>query len=98
MAEGPLHPMAAAMQWVSRVFAAALMMILPGLGGQWIDERWGTRFIGLAGFAVGLVVGVTYLIAATRQTTVARRRGTNQAMGGLEKVGDDRRSHSVDGD
>jgi hypothetical protein len=79
MAEGPMHPMAAAMQWVARIFATALMMFLPGLGGHWLDNRWGTRFLGLAGFVIGLIGGVAYLIAATRQADAARRRGTRQA-------------------
>jgi hypothetical protein len=79
MVEGPVHPMAAAMQWVARIFAAAFMMFLPGLGGQWLDKRWGTHFLGLVGFAVGLVGGVVYLISATRQADAARRRGTTQA-------------------
>jgi hypothetical protein len=71
--------MAAAMQWVARIFASALMMFLPGLGGQWLDRRWGTRFLGLVGFAIGLVGGVAYLIAATRQADAARRRDTTPA-------------------
>ncbi len=73
MAE-PVHPMAVAMQWVSRVFAASLMMVGPGLGGQWLDRRWGTSLLGPLGFGVGLVAGVVYLIAVTRQAEVARRR------------------------
>jgi hypothetical protein len=71
--------MAAAMHWVARIFAAALMMFLPGLGGQWLDQHWGTRFLGLVGFAVGLVGGVAYLIAATRQAGAAPRSGKSQA-------------------
>lgn len=66
-------PMAVAMQWVARVFAASLMMVLPGLGGQWLDDRWQTRFLGVVGFVMGLVGGVAYLIAVTRQADVARR-------------------------
>jgi hypothetical protein len=72
MAEGADHPMAIAMQWVARVFAATLMMIVPGLGGQWLDRRWGTRFLGLAGFVLGLIGGVAYLIAVTRAADAAR--------------------------
>jgi hypothetical protein len=79
MPDGPLHPMAAAMHWVARIFAAALMMFLPGLGGQWLDHQWGTRFLGLVGFAVGLVGGLAYLIAATRQTGAVPRSGKSQA-------------------
>lgn len=58
--------MAIALEWVSRITAAAAMMVLPGLGGQWLDDRWGTGFLGLLGFAVGLVMGVGYLLLITR--------------------------------
>jgi hypothetical protein len=66
--------MAAAMEWVARIFAAALMMCLPGFGGQWLDRLWGTSFIGLAGFAIGLVGGMMYLIAATKAIDARRKR------------------------
>ena len=79
MAEQPVSPMAAAMEWVARVFAAVLMMVLPGLGGQWLDKHWGTGFLGLAGFVVGLVGGVTYLIAVTRRADEARRSRTTRS-------------------
>ena len=68
--------MAAAMEWVARIFAAALMMVLPGLGGQWLDRLWGTGFIGLAGFALGLVGGMMYLIAATKAADAERKRAS----------------------
>lgn len=58
--------MALAMQWVARIFAVSLLMILPGLGGQWLDVRFGTGFLAIVGFALGLVCGMAYLIAATR--------------------------------
>jgi hypothetical protein len=74
MADGPDHPFAIAMQWVGRIFAAVLMMCLPGLGGQLLDRRWGTQFIGLTGFVLGLVIGVVYLIAITRAAEAERRR------------------------
>ena len=67
----PQAPMAAAMQWVSRIFAAAIMMVVPGLAGQWLDERLGTNFLVLLGFGGGLVGGMAYLIA---QTKVAEQR------------------------
>jgi hypothetical protein len=73
MAERPAHTMALAMEWVARIFAATMMMSLPGLGGQWLDARWGTRFIGVAGFVLGLASGMAYLIAATRAAEVKRK-------------------------
>lgn len=73
MARRPETPMAAAMQWVARITAAALMMFLPGLGGQWLDGRLETRFLTIVGFALGLVGGMAYLIAATRQADAERK-------------------------
>ena len=78
MATEPEHPMALAMQWVARVFAASAVMVLPGLGGNGLDGLWGTRFLGVAGFVLGLVGGVFYLIAVTRQAEVARRRDADE--------------------
>jgi hypothetical protein len=60
-------PIGAAMQWVGRIFAAGLMMVLPGLAGQWIDGKLGTSFIVLLGFIVGLSTSLYYLILVTRQ-------------------------------
>jgi hypothetical protein len=65
--------MALAMQWVARIFAAALMMFLPGVGGQWLDRQWGTSFIGPAGFVFGVIGGMTYLIAAATSADVPRK-------------------------
>ncbi len=76
MAQSPRHPMAAAMQWVSRIMAAGLMMVLPGLAGQWLDGwlveehlvegQRGTGFFVLIGFAAGLTLSIAYLIAITK--------------------------------
>lgn len=64
----PQHPMAAAMQWVARIVAAGLMMVLPGLAGQWLDGRLGTGFIVLLGFSLGLIGSMVYLLAITKST------------------------------
>jgi hypothetical protein len=74
VAKRPDHPMAIAMAWVARIFAAALMMFIPGLGGQWLDGQWGTGFLGPAGFVLGLFGGMMFLIAATRTAENERRR------------------------
>jgi hypothetical protein len=69
-------PMAIAMEWVSQVTTVVLEMVLPGLGGQWLDTRWGTNFLALAGFALGLSVGIWHLISMTRpRNTQGRGEG-----------------------
>jgi hypothetical protein len=80
--------MAAAMQWVGRVFGAALMMCLPGLAGQWLDGKLGTGFIAITGFALGLVASMAYLIGVTRQAEARRREA--RARGEEEKIEGDR--------
>lgn len=59
-------PVSEAMTWVSRILAVAAVMVLPGVAGQWGDKHWGLSFLGLAGFAIGLVAGIAYLLAITK--------------------------------
>lgn len=66
-------PMAVAMEWVAKIFAAALVMCLPGFAGQWLDRQWDTSFVGLAGFALGLVGGMSYLVAAAKAAEAERK-------------------------
>jgi hypothetical protein len=59
-------PMAAAMQWVHRITTVVMEMVLPGIFGVWLDKKWGTNFIGLLGFALGLTTAITHLLQMTR--------------------------------
>lgn len=61
--------MTVAMEWVSRILAVVVVMIGPGLLGGWLDRRWGTGFLTLLGFALGLSVGTAYLLVITRSRT-----------------------------
>jgi hypothetical protein len=54
------------MEWVSRILAVVVVMIGPGLLGHWLDRRWGTEFLTLLGFALGLSVGTAYLLVIAR--------------------------------
>jgi hypothetical protein len=54
------------MIWVSQITTIAAEMVLPGLAGQWLDKRWGTNFLVLVGFALGLTTGIWHLIAMTK--------------------------------
>ena len=71
--------MGEAFDWVARIMAVALVMFLPGLGGEWLDNRLGTNFLVLIGFAFGLTVGVAYLIWITQ--TLNRRKDDNSKTG-----------------
>ena len=60
-------PIALAMEWVAKITTVALEMVLPGLLGEWLDGKFGTNFLALVGFALGITVGVMHLLAMTRQ-------------------------------
>ena len=60
------NPMAEAFGWVARVSNVALMMVLPGLAGQWLDKKFGTNFLVLVGFVFGLTSGFWYLLKIAR--------------------------------
>jgi hypothetical protein len=65
-------PLAVAMQWISQITTIVMEMVLPGLAGQWLDNRWGTGFIALLGFGVGIAVAITHLIAISKQMSKGR--------------------------
>lgn len=48
--------------WASRIIAIGLAMFLPGVMGGWLDTRWGTRFLGPAGFVLGLITSLAWLV------------------------------------
>lgn len=58
-------PIAEAMRWVSRITSVALEMLVPGLIGNWLDQRWGTSFLAPTGFAFGLVAATYHLLVMT---------------------------------
>ena len=63
---GERSPVAVALEWVSRITTVALMMVLPGVAGAWLDGKFGTRFLALLGFALGVSAGVWQLIVISR--------------------------------
>ena len=40
--------MALAMEWVAKITTVGLEMVLPGIGGHYLDERLGTEMAGRA--------------------------------------------------
>lgn len=54
---------AIAYQWASRIVTVALEMVLPGLLGYWLDQRFGLKpILTVVGFLLGLVVGMWHLL------------------------------------
>lgn len=89
-------PLAVAMEWVSQITTVVAEMVLPGLAGQWLDNRWGTGFLALVGFALGLTVGISHLIAMTRPKPGAPQQGGNAQDGGSESRNDGDRGDRSD--
>ncbi len=53
------------MEWVTKITTVALEMVVPGLLGGWLDAKFGTGFIALAGFALGVSGGIWHLLIIT---------------------------------
>ena len=58
--------MVEAMQWVAVLTTIAMEMVLPGLAGRWLDGRFGTQYLVLVGFALGLTIGIYHLLQLTK--------------------------------
>jgi cyanate permease len=58
--------MSLAAEWVGRIFAVSLLMCLPGIGGLWLDGKFGTECFALLGFGLGLVLGIASLLALAK--------------------------------
>lgn len=63
----PRHPMALAMEWVAKITTVGLEMVLPGVGGHYLDTRLGTGYWAPIGFGVGMAVGILHLVQMTRR-------------------------------
>lgn len=58
-------PLIVAAEWVGKITGVALEMVLPGLLGTWLDRRWGTGFLALVGFGLGITVAIWHLLRIT---------------------------------
>lgn len=62
----PKDPVALAAEWVGRIIAVGIEMVLPGLAGKWLDDRWGVGpLCTLIGFGLGMTVGIWHLLVMT---------------------------------
>ena len=62
-----LNPMALAMEWVAKITTVGLMMVLPAVGGRYLDNRLGTNYWVLIGLGVGMIAGFVHLLNITRK-------------------------------
>ncbi len=54
------------MEWVAKITTVGLEMILPAVGGRYLDLRWDTNYWVLIGLAFGGTVGFWHLLKMTR--------------------------------
>jgi uncharacterized membrane protein (DUF2068 family) len=84
--EDDRSPYAIAHEWVSRVTTIVGVMLLPGFVGLWLDKRWGTNYLTLSGFAVGLTVSIWQLLqlakeaSPTKKSDSKKNNHTNQSQ------------------
>jgi F0F1-type ATP synthase assembly protein I len=64
--------MALAMEWVAKITTVGLQMVLPGIGGYYLDKWMGTSYWAVSGFVVGFVVGLWQMIRWTQPPTQAK--------------------------
>jgi hypothetical protein len=70
--EGP--PFADASFWLGRVAT----MIAPGIVGLWADQKFGTNYLGLIGFLVGLTSGIAQIVLRFRSLLQNPRKRSGQ--------------------
>jgi F0F1-type ATP synthase assembly protein I len=61
-----LNPLAVAMEWVAKITTVALEMVLPAVGGGYLDKWLGTGYWALIGVVLGMAVGMWHLLLMTR--------------------------------
>lgn len=82
-------PLALAMEWVSRIFVVGLEMVLPGLGGGWLDDRWGTKpLLTLVGFGLGIAGGLAHLLLMTSADSRRQKSAHGRESRGQDSAGE----------
>jgi len=59
-------PMALALEWVTKITTVGLEMVLPAVGGGYLDRRLNTTYWTLIGLVFGVVFGMWHLLQMTR--------------------------------
>ena len=69
-------PVAKAAEWSTRIMTISLEMVVPGLVGYWLDNKFGTKFVlMLAGFVLGFITAIKHLLYFTQKAN--RNRDKN---------------------
>lgn len=63
--------MAQGVQWVSKITTVALEMVVPVVIGIWLDQKFGTRFLGVLGILLGLPLGIWHLLKMTKHSSTS---------------------------
>jgi len=72
--EPKIDPLALGLEWATKITTVALEMVLPAIGGGYLDKRLGTSYWALIGVVVGMVVGMWHLLVMTRTKHVPKKR------------------------
>jgi F0F1-type ATP synthase assembly protein I len=54
------------MEWVTKITTVGLEMVLPAVGGAYLDKRLGTTYWTLVGVVLGFTVGMWHLLQMTK--------------------------------
>jgi hypothetical protein len=70
------------MEWVSKITTVALEMVLPAIGGRYLDQRLGTKYWALAGLVLGFTVGMWHLLQMTKVKNSGGNKGGDSGDSG----------------
>lgn len=62
MTEPQIPSIGEAFTWVGRITAIGLVMVLPGITGDWLDQQLETTILEPVGFLLGFVLGITSVV------------------------------------
>jgi hypothetical protein len=75
-------PYAAAIEWVAKITTVALEMVLPAVGGGFLDQRLGTKYWTLIGLVLGVTVGLMHLLQMTKPKGSGKNKDTSSGRSG----------------
>ena len=71
------------MEWVAKITTVALEMVLPAVGGNYLDGWLGTKYWVLIGVVVGMVLGLWHLLQMTRPRGGHKKNGPSDQGGAV---------------